>query len=237
MPMGYRREVLNRPTVKITGAAVFVPIAALLQALPPIFVTPWFMRIDFVGVSWVLCWSLFGFKAAFISLLISAPLVGVLGIAGGWVGAVMKSMASVWMFAVPALFARLVGGYDQLTRRRVIFAFSSLAAIVVRDMVTSLFNFYFAIPFFYGMSPSSIVEMFSTPRFQSFLGLSLGLVGVGAYIAEVVFWNTVQGAIDIYSSLVIGHLVRTRMLSRGEPPASGAPRPQGDAVDSSQGPQ
>jgi len=223
--MGYRPETLRRPTVMITGAAIFVPIAVLLQALPPIFLTPWFMRIDFVGVSWVLCWSLFGFRSALLSLLISVPLVGVLGpFAGGWVGAVMKSVASVWMFAVPTLFARLVGGYDRLVSRRFTLLLASLAAIAVRDVVTALFNFYFAIPFFFGMSGSQIIDFFSAPQFQSFLGLSLGLVGVGAYLAEVVFWNTLQGAVDIYASLVIGHLVMTRVFSRGERAVSSAPR-------------
>jgi riboflavin transporter FmnP len=211
--MSSRPQILERPTVKITGAAVFVPISVLLQALPPIFLTPWFMRVDLVGVSWVLCWSLFGFKSALLSLLISVPLVGVLGpFAGGWVGAVMKSVASVWMFAVPAAFARFAGGYDRLVERKSLFALASLAAIVVRDAITAVFNFYFAIPFFFGMSGSDIVAFFSTPRFQSFLGLSLGLVGVGAYVAEIIFWNTVQGAIDIYSSLPISHLVKTRVF-------------------------
>lgn len=179
-----------------------------MQALPPLFVTPWFMRIDIVAVFWVLCWILFGFKAGLLCLLISVPLVGVLGpFAGGWVGAIMKSVSSVWMFAIPAFFAWKTGGTNRLLENKWAYVFSGIIAIVVRDIVCIFFNLYFALPVFFNINA---VDLFSDPSFLSFVGHSLGLVGLGAYVIEVAFWNTIQGILDIYVSLIIGVIILRR---------------------------
>jgi len=198
---------LERPTIKIAGAAVLASLSVIMQCLPPMFLTPWWMRIDLVAVPWVLCWILFGFKAALLSLLISAPFVGALGpFAGGWVGATMKSVASVWMFAVPAILTYKLRMKD-LTGNRRLYTLSGVVAIAVRDVVCVLFNLYFAIPVFFGMMPEQVIRFFSNPKFQSFVGHSLGLVGFGAYFAEVAFWNTIQGIVDLYASLAISLIV------------------------------
>jgi len=190
---------------------VLAALSVVMQVLPPLFVTPWFMRIDIVAVFWVLCWILFGFKAGLLCLLISVPLVGVLGpFAGGWVGAIMKSVSSVWMFAIPAFFAWKTSGTNRLLENKWSYIFSGILAIVVRDIVCIFFNLYFALPVFFGMTIDDIVFMFSTPGFLSFVGHSLGLVGLGAYVIEVAFWNTIQGILDIYVSLIIGVIILRR---------------------------
>ena len=203
----------SKITVKVAGAAVLAALSVVLQALPPLFVTPWFMRVDLVAVPWVLCWLLFGFDSALLSLLVSVPLVGVLGpFAGGWVGAIMKSVASVWMFAVPALFAWRMGGARSLILKKRVYVVASVAALLVRAVVTLFFNFYFALPFFFPAwfkTPADIINFYTF--YQSFVGQSLGLVGLGAFIGEVAFWNTVQGIIDIYAAYVIGFLVQRRI--------------------------
>ncbi len=205
----------EKTTIKIAGATVLAPFSVILQALPPIFVTPWFMRIDLVAVPWVLCWILFGFKSALLSLLISVPIVGALGpFAGGWVGAIMKSVASVWMFTIPALFTWRESTISNFLNNRKLYLFASLLAIIIRDVVTVVFNFYFALPVFFNMTPEQIIEFFSNPLFLSFFGHSLGLIGLGAFIGEVAFWNTLQGAIDMYAALLIGLVVLRRFLGR-----------------------
>jgi riboflavin transporter FmnP len=203
----------EKTTIKIAGAAVLAPLSVILQVLPPLFVTPWFMRIDLVAVPWVLCWILFGFKSALLSLLISVPIVGALGpFAGGWVGAIMKSVASVWMFTVPALFTWRKSAISSFLANKKLYVFASLLAIVIRDVVTITFNLYFAIPVFFNMTPEQVIAFFSNPRFLSFIGHSLGLIGLSAYIGEVAFWNTIQGIIDMYAALIIGHIVLRRFL-------------------------
>jgi riboflavin transporter FmnP len=203
---------LNRPTIKIAGATLLAPLAVILQILPPLFVTPWGIRIDLVAIPWILCWIIFGLKPALLSLLISAPLVGFLGpFAGGWVGATMKSVASIWMFLIPAIFARKIGGTKQFLENRRLFVLAGALAIIVRAIVTVFFNFYFAIPFFFGMTTNAIIDMFSAAETLSFVGNSLGLIGLEAYIVEVSIWNTIQGIIDLTASLIIGLIILRRI--------------------------
>ncbi|MBS7657511.1 hypothetical protein KEJ33_06280 [Candidatus Bathyarchaeota archaeon] len=170
---------MARNTTKLVGAAVLAPLSVLLQGLPPMFLTPWFMRIDFAAVPWVVCWIVFGWRSALLCLLISAPLVGFLGpFAGGIVGAVMKSVASVWMFIVPALFADKLRGFQNLFRRRVWLLVACASAIMARVLCTLFFNLYFALPVFFKMDYATIIAFFSNPLFQSFVSINLGMVGL-----------------------------------------------------------
>ena len=200
----------KKPTVKIAGAAVLAALAGVMQSLPPVFLTPWFMRVDFVAIPWVLCWILFGFDAAFLSMLISLPIVGFVGpFAGGVVGMTMKPVASVWMFAIPALLAWKTGGSRSFVLSKRVFVVGGLLALLVRAVVTILFNFYFALPVFYGMTATQIIETFD--YLKSFVGQSLGLVGFGLFAAEVAVWNTIQGILDIYAAYLIGLVVQRRI--------------------------
>lgn len=205
-----------RPTVMIVGASISASLSIILQILPPLFLTPFFMRIDFVAVPWILCWMIFGLPAALLSMAISIPLVGLIGpFAGGWPGAVMKSAASIWMFLIPALLKHLFRDRDILGNKW-LFVGVSIVAVLVRDIVTIFFNLYIGIPFFFQMTPEEVIGFFSTPKFQSFLGLSLGLTGILALIGEIALWNTVQGIIDLYTSLGLGLALR-RSLRRSLP--------------------
>jgi riboflavin transporter FmnP len=203
---------LNRPSIKIAGATLLAPLAVILQIFVPLFVTPWGMQIDLVAIPWMICWIIFGLKPALLSLLISAPLIGFLGpFAGGWVGATMKSVATIWMFLIPAIFAWKVGGTKKLLENKRLFVVAAIIALAVRAVVTVVFNFYFAIPFFYGMTGDAIIGMFSSTKTLSFIGQSLGVIGLGAYIAEVAFWNVIQGIIDLTASLILGLIIFRRI--------------------------
>ena len=197
---------LNRPTVKIAGATLLAPLTIIMQAIPPIFVTPWMLRIDLVAIPWMICWIIFGLKPALLSLFISAPLIGFLGpFAGGWVGATMKSVATIWMFLIPAIFAWKIGGTKKLLESN-LFVVTAVLALVVRAIVTVVFNFYFAIPFFFNMSPDDIIGFFSNVT-------TFGFVGLGAYITEVAVWNTIQGIIDLAASLILALIIFKRIPS------------------------
>jgi riboflavin transporter FmnP len=203
---------LERPTVKIAGAALLAPLTIILQALPPIFLTPWGMQIDLVAIPWMICWIIFGLKPALLSLLISAPLIGFVGpFAGGAIGALMKPLASVWMFLIPAIFAWKIGGPKKLLENKRLLLVAGIIALALRAIVTVVVNFYFALPFFYNLTPDVIVTMFSQMVNISFFGNSLGLIGLGAYIGEVAFWNTIQGIIDLAASVIIGLILFRRI--------------------------
>ena len=205
---------LNRPTIKLAGATLLAPLAVILQIFVPLIATPWGMQIDLVAIPWMICWIVFGLKPALLSLLISAPLVGFLGpFAGGWVGATMKSVATVWMFLIPAFFAYKAGGTKKLLENKKLFAIAAILSLAVRAVVATVFNFYFAIPFFFGMSTEAIIGMFSDPGALSFIGQSLGTLGLGAYIVEVSFWNIIQGIIDLVGTMIIGLIIFRRIPS------------------------
>ena len=198
---------LDRPTIKIAGATLLAPLAVILQIFVPLFITPWGMQIDLVAIPWMICWIIFGLKPAILSLLISAPLVGFLGpFAGGWVGATMKSVATIWMFLIPALFALQTGETKKLLENKKLFAIAAFLALFVRAIVTVIFNFYFAIPFFFGMSSDAIIGLFEGATV-------LGFVGIGAYITEVAFWNIIQGIIDLTASFILGIIIFRRIPS------------------------
>jgi len=201
----------RKSMLKLTGAAALAPISVLFQVFPPIFLTPWFMRLDFTAVPWIICWMFFGFKASLLCMAISAPLIGFLGpFAGGWVGALMKISASIWMVAIPALFTLKTKNSINLLKNKRLFILASLTATLIRDLATVFLNLYFAIPVFFGMSSKQVLEFFTNPRFQSFISHFLGLTWFTAYFVEVTFWNTLQSLIDLYISLIIGLIVLKR---------------------------
>ena len=196
---------LNRPTIKIAGATILAPLAVILQIFVPLFVTPWGMQIDLVAIPWMICWIIFGLKPALLSLCISAPLVGFLGpFAGGWVGATMKSVATIWMFLIPAIFAWKIGGTKRLLENKLLIVIAAVIALAVRALVTVIFNFYFAIPFFFNMATDDIIAFFSSVT-------TLGFVGIGAYIAEVAIWNVIQGILDLTVSTILGLIIFRRI--------------------------
>lgn len=208
-------------TLRIAGAALFAALSTLLQFVP-IYVTPWGMAIDLVAVPWVICYFVFGFESALVCSLISLPTVGLVG-GGGFVGAIMKFVASVWMFVVPtALVLRIREGRYAIIKRTLVFILVSIGAIVIRNLVTVLFNFYFAIPVFFGISIEEgaswvvgVSEAFLTGLFGELdLLLTFALI--------ITFWNTLQGAIDLIVSWVCARVWFA--VSAGSAPISKEPQ-------------
>ena len=116
----------------------------------------------------------------------------------------MKSVATIWMFLIPAIFAWKVGGTKKFLENKKLFVLAGAVALIVRAVVTVIFNFYFAIPFFFYMSPEEIISLFENVT-------TLGFIGIGAYITEVAFWNTLQGIIDLTASLILGLIIFRRI--------------------------
>jgi hypothetical protein len=63
------------------------------------------------------------------------------------------------------------------------------------------------------MSTDAIIGMFSSADSLSFIGTSLGVIGLGAYVVEVAFWNIIQGIIDLTATLIIGIILFRRLPS------------------------
>lgn len=187
--------------VRICVASVLAVLSVLFQALPPIILVPWGMRVDLVAVPWIVCWMLLDLRAALLSMLISIPFVGYVGLSGGWIGAVMKSIASIWMFLIPGI-ASIKLGKERVLSKKLFFSIGCVS-IIARDFATVFLNLYFAIPLFFHLTPSQVIEYFTNPRLQSSLTRTLGLTGFLAYFSEIVFWNSLQGVIDLVVSILI----------------------------------
>jgi riboflavin transporter FmnP len=126
----------------------------------------------------------------------------------------MKSAASIWMIAIPELLRHSSRETWNIFHDRRAFALSTIASISVRGVATLLFNFYFALPVFFGMSADQILSFFTNPRSQSFVGNSLGIIGAAAFTVEIVFWNTIQGLIDAYVSFAAVLVTARRLFGR-----------------------
>ena len=99
---------------------------------------------------------------------------------------------------------------QNLLRNRFLLVLAALIALITRAIVTVFFNFYFAFPIFFGMTPEMIFSFFSA--LKSFVSEFFGLIGLGAYIAEIAIWNVIQGVVDLLVSFVIGNVVLRRLL-------------------------
>ncbi|MHA1238482.1 MAG: hypothetical protein ACTSSJ_04475 [Candidatus Odinarchaeia archaeon] len=197
--------MLKQPvaTIKIGGAAIFAAMSSILQFFP-LIATPWGMIIDLVAVPWVLCYFIFGFEAALLCSLISLPAVGIIG-GGGIIGASMKFIASIWMFLIPALFTlRDPEGRAGLIKNPAKFAVVSCIAIGFRDLFTILFNFYFAIPVFFGLSVDEVAQFAASTDLFGFFATYDPIISFALIIA---FWNTVLGVIDLVVTWMIVHFI------------------------------
>jgi len=144
------------------------------------------MKIDLVGVVWVLAFFLYGVTEALLVSVIST--IFILGYSTTMgVGATMKFIATVPMFLVPAALLRLPFFSEKDSgafKRILVVSAAGFFAIVVRLIVSTIANYYWAIPLFLGM-PSDVV-------LQRNFGNS-----IWAFIVFVASMNVLQGVVDI----------------------------------------
>jgi len=86
-------------------------------------------------------------------------------------------------------------------QRRTLLLLASFSAISVRALVAVAFIFYFAILLFFGVTYEQLSLFFISNR--SSISVEIGAVGFLAFLVDVVFWNAVQGAIDLSVSWLI----------------------------------
>ena len=179
-----------------TSRTYFIVSAAVLAAASIIFDmiplprAPWGMKIDFVGTVWVLSYFLYGLSHALVVSVI-ATLYILLFSSTGYVGAVMKFIATVPMFLVPAAFAMVPSLSKRgrgLFRSPLVITAVAIVASVVRLLVAAAANLYWAIPIFYNMTPEQALQWFG------------GLIPLFVFVAG---FNVVQGIVDIYVSWFI----------------------------------
>ena len=170
------------------------------------------MKIDLVALPWIICWISTGASGAILSALISVPIVGFLEpfVAGGWVGGLSKFLASVWSFLIPSLMVALGTKKEDLVNKKSLAVATSLAIAATRAIVMSLFNYYLAIPWYYGIKPEEFLDMLE--KGMGGLGLLFGFKGITLYLVEISFWNALQAIIEFWVAIYLYRvLMRTRI--------------------------
>ena len=153
------------------------------------------MKVDLVGIPWVLSFFLYGWKSALGVATITSIYIAMFSTTG-YVGAITKFVATIPMFLVPALMIQLPFFRRQESRvygSVVVITVAAVAASLTRLFLCTFVNLYWAIPFYYGMTPDQALTYFG------------GFVPLVAFIASL---NLVQGIVDIYVPWVLAFKLR-----------------------------
>ena len=170
-------------TYVLVATAVMSTIAIIADILPLPRVV-WGMKIDLVGTVWVLSFFLYGWRSALTVAAITAIYIAAFSTTG-YVGAVMKFIATTPMFLVPAAMV-----YTPFFKRKESRAYGSVLVIVaaaviasiVRLLLATTVNLYWAIPIWFGMTPDQVLAYFG------------GVIPLVVFVAGM---NVAQGAVDI----------------------------------------
>jgi len=158
----------------------------------------WGMKIDFVGTVWVLSYFLYGLSVAFPVSIITTLFIALV-MPTSFIGGAMKFIATIPMFLVPALLSYV----SSLSNRnqnsiRSSKLFNSLLMIigvailanVVRLVVATTANYYWAIPLWLGIPTDRILDVLFGGSIVEFV----------IYVAGL---NVIQGIIDIFVSWLL----------------------------------
>ena len=146
----------------------------------------WGMKIDFVGTVWVLSYFLYNLPVALPVSAITTLYIA-LFMPTGFVGAIMKFIATIPMFLIPAIVSRLP--FFSKRNSKIfnnIFLTVGLCIIanIVRLVLATTVNYYWAIPLWTGTPTDQIVDVMFSGSFTAFIVFVAGM-------------NVAQGIVDI----------------------------------------
>ena len=175
----------------VVSTAILSALAILFDVMSDAFPlrAPWGMKIDFVGVIWILAYFLYGLKEALSVSIITAIFISMV-MPTGFLGATMKLIATLPMFVIPELIARFYGSKRRakIFNNIIIITISGILATIVRLVVATLLNLYWAIPIYYGIPQVEVIN---------------ALGGWVALITLVAGFNVIQGIVDIFVSWLL----------------------------------
>ena len=201
------RMLSSKELVMVSFSAA---LSTVLGLLPPFFQVPWMMKIDLVAVPWVMCWFSLGTFPAMISALISVPIVGFLEPfgAGGWIGGISKFLASIWTFLIPAAMVRIGMKKETLTNDNKAGLFATIAVVVARSAFMTVFNYYLAIPWYYGIRIDDFIALLD--KGLGLLKLVIPVSGLTLFVCEMSFWNSIQAVVEFWTALLLYRALRGR---------------------------
>lgn len=175
----------------VVSTAILSALAILFDVMSDVFPlrAPWGMKIDFVGTIWVLAYFLYGLKEALSVSVITAIFISMV-MPTGFLGATMKLIATIPMFVIPELISQFYGSKRRakMFSNIIIITISGILATIVRMVVATLLNLYWAIPLWYNIPQAEVIN---------------ALGGWVALITLVAGFNVIQGIVDILVSWLL----------------------------------
>jgi len=172
-------------TYVLVATAVMSTISIILDVLPlPRAV--WGMKIDLVGTVWVLSFFLYGLKSALGVASMTTVYIAMFS-STGYVGAIMKFIATIPMFLVPALVSYLPffsNRSSKIFNKPLLIVGLCVLANAVRLLVTTTVNYYWAIPLWTGIPTEKILATMFNDSMLAFIVFIAGM-------------NVFQGIVDI----------------------------------------
>jgi riboflavin transporter FmnP len=183
-------QVSKKPTKSylIASIAIMSALAIIFDIFSDVLPLrmPWGMKVDFVGTIWVLTYFLYGLSAA-SSVSVITTLFITMFMPTGFVGGLMKFVATTPMFLVPALVSRLPFFSKhgaKLFNKTLLIAGVAVLATTVRLLAAMVANYYWAIPIWTGIPTGEILAVMFGGSILEFIIFVAGL-------------NVLQGIIDI----------------------------------------
>jgi len=175
----------------IVSVAIMSALAIIFDLLPSVRV-PWGMKIDFVGTVWVLSYFLHGLSVALPVSILTTLYITVFS-ETGFVGAAMKFIATTPMFLLPALISYLPffsNRSSTIFNKILLIIGAGILANIVRLLLATVANYYWAIPLWTGISTDQILEAMFGGSLWGFLVFVAGM-------------NVLQGIVDVYVPWVL----------------------------------
>lgn len=139
-------------TQEITAYAALAAISAVFQLVHLGYLTPWGMWIDIVAIPWILALFLYGGRGALTVSVVGAVIITLVA-PSTWLGASMKWLATLPMFAVPWAMQRGLRQGAHAFRKLRLIALATLVAILLRGAIMLPTNYYYALPIWVGWTP------------------------------------------------------------------------------------
>ena len=141
----------------LIGSAMLAVVSVLLQVYKIAY--PWgVIDIDVVGVPWVMSAFIFGLSGGIVTSIVSAIGIAIFA-PTGIVGAVMKFLATI----IVVLAVGLICWKTKFSRKGIAVAF--IAALVIRPVVMTVFNYYLGIPLFFNIPTEQALQQFPMELF------------------------------------------------------------------------
>ena len=152
----------------------------------------WGMKIDFVGTVWVLSYFLYDLPVAFPVSAMTTLYIA-LFMPTGFVGAIMKFIATIPMFLIPAIASRLPffsNRSSKIFNNILLTVGLCIIANIVRLLLATTVNYYWAIPLWTGTPTDQILDVMFSGSFTAFIVFVAGM-------------NVAQGIVDILLPWII----------------------------------